>query len=269
MKITPSKYWNQLSLHDFEALQRSGRIKELIAVLPVAATEQHGPHLPVSVDHTLIDGIVSHAVAKMPDDLPVLFLPTMPVGKSNEHASYPGTLTLSVQTLMSVWSEIGDNLASQGITKYVLLNSHGGQVSVMDIVVRDLRVKHNMLAIASSWFAWPLPEGVDGAHDIHAGELETAMMRYLTPQWVAMERAQNFSSSTRDWENKYNYLGLSPAGKIGWQTQDLNRAGACGNALAATPELGEKLVKHAASQLIEMLQEVHSHPIPARFTPAS
>jgi creatinine amidohydrolase len=258
----PSFYWNQLSLHDFENMQRSGKIKELIVVLPVAATEQHGPHLPVSVDHVIIDGIVAHAVANMPANLPIAILPTMPIGKSNEHAAYPGTLTLSVDTLMRVWSEIGDNLASQGVTKFVLFNSHGGQVSVMDIVVRDLRVKHQMLAIASSWFAWPLPEGVNGDHDIHAGELETAMMRYLTPEHVEMSRAQNFHSATRDWNEQYKYLGLSPAGKIGWQTQDLNAAGACGNAQIATVALGEKLVKHAANQFIEMLAEVHRCPLP-------
>jgi creatinine amidohydrolase len=259
---SPSFYWNQLTLHDFEALQKSGEIANIIAVLPVAATEQHGPHLPVSVDHAIVDGIVSHAVSAMPADLPVLVLPTMPIGKSNEHARFAGTLTLSADTLIRVWSEIGDNLASQGIKKFVLLNSHGGQVNVMDIVARDLRIKHNMLAIAASWFAWPLPEGVNGAHDIHAGELETAMMRYLTPEWVAMERAQNFHSATRDWAANYKYLGLSPGGKIAWQTQDLNPAGACGNALAATAELGEQLVKHAAKQLVEMLREVQRCPPP-------
>jgi creatinine amidohydrolase len=262
--VARSFYWNQLSLHDFEAMQSNGSIKHLIAVLPVAATEQHGPHLPVSVDHVIVDGIIAHAVAIMPSDLPVAILPTMPIGKSNEHASFLGTLTLSVETLIRVWSEIGDNLASQGITKFVLFNSHGGQVSVMDIVVRDLRVKHQMLAIASSWFAWPLPEGIDGAHDIHAGELETAMMRYLTPEQVVMERAQNFHSATRDWQESFKYLGLTPAGKIGWQTQDLNPAGACGDAKSATVALGEKLVKHAAAQFIEMLSEVNRCPLPTQ-----
>jgi creatinine amidohydrolase len=258
----PSFYWNQLTLHDFEALQKTGEIANVVVVLPVAATEQHGPHLPVSVDHTIVDGIVSHAVAALPDNLPVLILPTMPVGKSNEHARFAGTLTLSAETLIRVWSEIGDNLASQGVKKFVLLNSHGGQVNIMDIVARDLRIKHGMLVVAASWFAWPLPEGVNGAHDIHAGELETAMMRYLTPQWVVMERAKNFHSATRDWAANYKYLGLSPGGKIAWQTQDLNPAGACGNALAATSELGEQLVKHAANQFIEMLHEVHRCPVP-------
>jgi creatinine amidohydrolase len=258
----PSFYWNQLTLHDFEALQSSGQISNLIAVLPVAATEQHGPHLPVSVDHSIIDGIVAHAVAQMPTDLPVAVLPTMPIGKSNEHARFPGTLTLSVDTLIKVWSEIGDNVASQGVKKLVILNSHGGQVSVMDIVVRDLRIKHKMLAIAASWFAWPLPEGIDGAHDIHAGQIETAMMRYLTPEWVVMDRAQNFPSATRQWEQEFKYLGLSPAGKIGWQVQDLNPFGACGNAVDTTPEMGEKIVKHAAKQLIELLREVQHCPIP-------
>jgi creatinine amidohydrolase len=258
----PSFYWNQLTLHDFEALQRNNSIGNLIAVLPVAATEQHGPHLPVSVDHTIIDGIVAHAVELMPSNLPVAILPTLPIGKSNEHARFAGTLTFSVETLIRVWSEIGDNLAAQGIKKFVLFNSHGGQVSVMDIVARDLRAKHNMLAIASSWFAWPLPKGIDGAHDIHAGLLETSMMRYLTPDWVAMDRARNFHSTTRDWEESFKYLGLTTAAKIGWQTQDLNSEGACGDAASATPEMGELLVRHAAKQFVEMLQEVHRYSPP-------
>jgi creatinine amidohydrolase len=258
----PSFYWNQLTLHDFEAMQKNNSIGDLIAVLPVAATEQHGPHLPVSVDHAIIDGIVAHAVELMPTNLPVAILPTMPIGKSNEHARFAGTLTFSVDTLIRVWSEIGDNLVAQGIKKFVLFNSHGGQVSVMDIVVRDLRVKHNMLAIASSWFAWPLPHGIDGAHDIHAGLLETSMMRYLTPNWVAMDRAKNFHSATRDWEKSFQYIGLSPAAKIGWQTQDLNAEGACGDAASATAQMGELLVQHAAKQFVELLQEVHSCKVP-------
>jgi creatinine amidohydrolase len=258
----PSFYWNQLTLHDFEALQKNRQMADLIVVLPVAATEQHGPHLPVSVDHSIIDGIVSHAVAKMPSDLPVAVLPTIPVGKSNEHARFAGTLTLSVDTLIKVWSEIGDNVASQGIKKLVILNSHGGQVSVMDIVVRDLRIKHKMLAIAASWFAWPLPAGMNGAHDIHAGQIETSMMRYLTPEWVAMDRAQNFVSATRQWEQDYQYLGLTPGGKIGWQVQDLNPNGACGDAIDTSAAMGEKLINHAATQFIELLREVQRCPIP-------
>ena len=130
------RFWADYTARDFAALDRG----QLIAVLPVGAIEQHGPHLPLSVDQAILDGMIAATVPLISPDCPALFLPALPVGKSNEHSAWPGTLTFSVQTLISMWSEIGDCVAAAGVRKLVLLNSHGGQVSVMDIVARDLRV---------------------------------------------------------------------------------------------------------------------------------
>ena len=155
MKLA-SHFWSDLTSRQFSQLAASPDVDQVVAVLPVAATEQHGPHLPVSVDTTLVDGVIAAALPHLKDTLPVLFMPTQQVGKSNEHIRFPGTLTLSAQTLISVWMELGACVARAGLKKLVLLNSHGGQVSVMDIVARDLRSAHDLIVYSTNWYTLPL-----------------------------------------------------------------------------------------------------------------
>jgi creatinine amidohydrolase len=264
----PSRFWADLTSRHFAQLAASGTISNAVAVLPVAAMEQHGPHLPMSVDTTLVNGVVSASLAHLPDDLPVLFLPTQQVGKSNEHIRFPGTLTLSAQTLISVWMELGASVARSGIKKLVLLNSHGGQVSVMDIVARDLRTAHDLIVYHTSWYNLPLGEAVMGQFPpeehrfgIHAGDIETSMMLALAPHLVDMAQAKNFHSSSQDRAAKYPILGNGSSAKLGWHMQDYNPQGAAGNALAATAEKGHALVNAAGLQLARMLQEVSSLPL--------
>ena len=150
------RFWTDYTAREFAALDR----ENLIAVLPVGASEQHGPHLPLSVDQAILDGVIAATIPLIPEDCPVLFLPTQPVGKSNEHAAWPGTLTLSASTLMALWSDIGASVARAGVRKLVILNSHGGQIAPMDIVARDLRVAHGMICVAANWFAMGMPAGL-------------------------------------------------------------------------------------------------------------
>jgi creatinine amidohydrolase len=152
----PSHFWSDLTTRHFAQLAASPSIAQVVAVLPVAATEQHGPHLPVSVDASLVDGVLNASLPHLPADLPVLFLPTQHIGKSNEHIRFPGTLTLSAQTIISLWMDIGASVARSGIKKLVLLNSHGGQASIMDIVARDLRTEHDLMVYSANWYNLPL-----------------------------------------------------------------------------------------------------------------
>ena len=130
-----------------------------IAVLPVAAIEQHGPHLPVGVDTLINQGYLERAIALTPDDMPVLFLPVQAIGKSNEHIDFPGTLTFSHETVIRAWTEIGDSVARAGCRKLIFINSHGGNVPVIDIVARELRVRRRMLAVHAAWHRLGLPRG--------------------------------------------------------------------------------------------------------------
>ena len=270
--MTPkSRFWADLSTQDFARLFSTGEAAQTIAVLPVAATEQHGPHLPLSVDTVLVDGVVAAALAHLPDDLQVLFLPTQPVGLSPEHASFPGTLTLKAETIIRLWTDIGESVAAAGIKKLVLLNSHGGQVSVMDIVARDLRARLGLRVVSVSWFNLPLLDanGQDvnarfsadeHRFGIHAGDIETSMMLALDPAQVDMTQAQNFHSTSQDRAQQFAILGNGKSAKLGWQMQDYNPAGAVGNAAAATADKGRTVLEAAGRSLAQLLLEVGQLP---------
>ena len=264
----PSKFWADLTSRHFSQLAASDVIDQTVAVLPVAAIEQHGPHLPVSVDTTLVNGVIEAALQHLPADLPVLIMPTQQVGKSNEHIRYPGTLTLSAQTLISVWMELGACVARAGIKKLVLFNSHGGQVSVMDIVARDLRTAHDLMVFSSNWYTLPLGDEVmnlftsaEHRFGIHAGDMETSMMLALREKYVDMAHAQHFHTQSEERAKKYPVLGNGMSAKLGWQMQDYNPFGAAGDASIATSAKGHAVLNAAGLQLARLLQEVSSLPL--------
>ena len=256
-----SHYWADLTTEQLAGMARD----QMIAVLPIAATEQHGPHLPLSVDVDIINAVIHSTVAKLPGDLPVYFLPTQTVGKSNEHSRFPGTLTLSATTLLQIWMELGECVKASGIRKLLIFNSHGGQMNLMDVATRDLRVKLEMLIVATSWYNLGLPAGMFGddemKHGIHGGDVETSVMLAAQPHKVRMDRAQHFHSLTEQLERDYKYLSITPTGKIGWQTQDLNPQGACGNAANASADKGRQVLDYVSDRFVELLREVQRAPL--------
>jgi creatinine amidohydrolase len=258
----PRRQWIEMTTTDFAALPAN-----TVAVLPVAAIEQHGPHLPVYVDACINAGVIARTQKILRDDLPITFLPPQQVGKSNEHQAFPGTLTLSAETLTRLWTELGESVLRAGIRKLVLFNSHGGQPQIMDIVARDLRVRHGMFVVCAntSSFGWPagLYPDAERAHGIHGGSSETSMMLALRPDLVRMEKSQNFAPLSVAMEREYRYL--RPEGRVGfgWQTQDLCAAGACGNALDADAARGERALNHVAREFAVLLEEVYRFPLEA------
>ena len=262
-----SRFWADWTTTDFQTVA----LDRMIAVLPVAATEQHGPHLPLSVDTDLVRGVVNAAVPHLPADLPVLFLPTQTVGLSPEHARFAGTLTLKAETVIRLWTDIGESVAASGVKKLVLLNAHGGQVSVMDIVARDLRARLGMLVYSVSWFNLPLRDAQgndvnalfsaeEHRFGVHAGDTETSMMLALRPDRVRMAHAQNFRSASQDRAERFEILGNGKSAKLGWQMQDYNRQGAAGNAAAATVVKGQALLEASGGALAQLLLEVDRLP---------
>ena len=263
-----SRHWAEVSALDFDAAQRSGLAAQTVAVLPVAATEQHGPHLPLSVDAVLLQGVIDAALPLLPVEQPLLLLPPQNIGLSTEHRAYAGTLSLSPATLLALWTELGACVARAGIKKLLLLNGHGGQVSAMDIVARELRQRSGLLVYSASWFSLPLPQEVserfsaeEHRFGIHAGEIETSMMLHLAPGAVRMEHARHFHSTSQDRAARYPLLGNGKSAKLAWAMQDYHPAGAVGNAAAATPENGRAVVQAAAAQLAVLLQELHELPL--------
>lgn len=255
------RFWSDYTSEAFSRLDRD----KIVAILPVGAIEQHGPHLPLAVDAAIADGIVNAVIERLSQDSHALFLPTQDIGKSNEHSRYPGTLTFSAQTLITMWCEIGACVAASGVRKMVLLNSHGGQISTMDIVARELRIRHNMMVFCVNWFGLGMPEGVYSDHDmkhgIHAGDMETSVMLELHPDLVDMSKAQNFRALTETFASDYKYISLQGGAKPSWQTQDINPHGAAGDASIATAEKGRKTIDFAADRLVEAIAEIERAPM--------
>jgi len=258
------RYWAELRSSDFARLDPAAAV----AVLPVAAVEQHGPHLPLNVDTALVDGVIAAALPHLPTDAPVLVLPTQQVGLSPEHERFAGTLTLSSATLIALWTELGACVARAGVRKLLLFNSHGGQVSVMDIVARELRARHGLLVYSASWYSLPQSDAVQALFPpeehrfgIHAGDVETSMMLALRPDLVDMAQAQHFHSTSQDRAAHYPILGNGRSAKLGWQMQDYNPQGAVGNAAAATAGKGQAVIGAAAQQLALLLQEMVRLPL--------
>lgn len=267
----PSRMWADWSTRDFAIAQAAGTLGHTIAVLPVAATEQHGPHLPLNVDTALVDGVIAACLPHIADDVPALFLPTQAVGLSPEHAAFPGTLTLKAETTLRLWTDIAESVAASGVNRLLILNSHGGQVGMMDIVARDLRARLGMLVYSVNWFGLPLtgPSGEDvnalfSAHEhrfgIHAGEIETSMMLALQPHTVDMAQAQNFASTSEDRAKRFPILGNGKSAKLGWQMQDYNASGAVGNAVGATADKGRAVLDATGRALAALLSEIHQLP---------
>lgn len=260
----PSRFWADLRTTDFAGLDPA----RTVAVLPVGATEQHGPHLPLSVDQVLVDGIVARALPQLPPDASVLVLPTQQVGYSPEHVQFPGTLTLPIETVIATWVALGEGVARAGVRKLLLFNSHGGQASLLDIVARELRVRCNLIVYGCSWWNLPLGDEVMGLFPadehrfgVHAGDMETSLMLALAPDSVRMAQARNFASASRERAARYPVLGNGRSAKLGWAMQDYNPQGAAGNAAAASAEKGQAVLDAAARQLALLLGEIADLPL--------
>lgn len=248
--------WWDLTTEEFASLDSH----TTVALLPVCAVEQHGPHLPVRVDAAINAGILARARELLPDEVSLLVLPAQNVGKSDEHLAYPGTLTINYETLGRLWFDLAHSVHRAGCRKIIFFNSHGGQPQLIDIVCRELRVRLELLAVNCAWFnVTPMTDLFDEEelrYGIHGGAVETSIMLHLHPDLVKMDRARNFVSRAAEMEAASAVLRVEGATAIGWQTQDLNQAGACGDATRATAVLGKELVERAARALAALVADV-------------
>lgn len=253
-----SKLWAEWTWQDFA----NADMADMIAVLPLSAIEQHGPHLPVGVDTFIMEGYLRRVSATVPSDLPVLFLPVQAIGKSNEHIGFPGTLTLSAETAIRAWTEIAESVHRAGVRKLVLVNSHGGNSTSLDIIARDLRVRLGMLVVSASWQRFGYPDDVAEAHErthgIHGGEVETSLMLAYRPELVRMEKAENFVPASVAIEQQFKWLRVTQPIGFGWTAQDNSISGAMGDAASGTEAKGQRAADYGAASFIELLRDVQS-----------
>ena len=229
-----------------------------IAILPLGATEQHGPHLPAETDWIIAVGFAARAAKNFP--VPLEILPVEKAGYSIEHADYASTRSLGFDEAVNRWIAAGEAAHRSGIAKFVMLNAHGGNSPLMTIVATELRVRFGMLAVASSWtrFGYPadlVPDEVK-ALDIHGGFIETSVMLALRPDLVDMAKAGNFPNAQASFRRDFKHLRAYGPHAFGWKMKDLSPDGVTGNAAAATAEAGERILAHAVAGFRELLADV-------------
>lgn len=254
--MLPTRDWAHMTWQDFA----SADTRKWVAVLPVAATEQHGPHLPLGVDAMIGRAYLAHARPLIPADLPVTFLPLQDFGVSVEHVAFPGTLTLSASTMIKAWGEIGDSVARAGVRKLILITSHGGNVPTVDVVARELRIRHKMLAVTCAWHNFGYPDGLftpsERAHGIHGGGIETSLMLAAQRDLVRMDKAPSGTPATVGMERDFNQLRAHRPAGFGWMAQDIDACGSIGDATQATAEKGVAMYEHGARDFVELLKDV-------------
>jgi len=254
----PKRDWMEMTWQEIaEAGAATGR---WIAVLPLAALEQHGPHLPLGVDTFIAEAYLARVRKILPDQLPVTFLPVQRIGVSVEHLAYPGTLSLSATTAIAAWTELGESLARAGLRKLVLVTSHGGNSAPMELVARELRARLGMLAVTVGWHRFGYPEDTFSAeekkHGIHSGDIETSLMLAAVPETVRMEKAPKATPATVEMAGEFKWLGAYRPAGFAWMTQDLNATGAIGDATLATAAKGEAALARGAEAFVDLLREV-------------
>ena len=254
--VKPKPNWSDMTDDEIARADTS----QWIAVLPVAATEQHGLHLPASTDADIARTMVNNTVSMLPNTLAVTFLPVQEIGASAEHGGSSGTISRDPFDLVTAWLDIASQLKASGIQKIVLVSSHGGNTPVCDIIIQRARIELGMLAVATSWSRFGYPPGLfsedEIAFGIHGGDIETSIMLAACPKMVDMKRVENFTSLQQRLAADMTHLRAYGPHRMGWMIHDLNPVGVVGNASKATAAKGNATIAHQTAGFIELLQDV-------------
>jgi creatinine amidohydrolase len=259
--ISDARNFAYLNWKQVDALPR----ESTLLILPTAAIEQHGHHLPLATDILINNFLLGHALAKLPAELPVYALPPVHYGKSNEHIGFPGTLSVSAATFMAVLRDIGASLSSAGFQKLVLYNTHGGNTSLIDVMARDLRAEFGLRTFALHGSGGIAFEGLseqERAHGFHAGEVETALLLAAAPELVDRSAyTVNYIANVA----KPDLLKPENApATFAWLTRDIAASGVMGDPRPATAENGKRWLDQAATRLAAALQAMACYSNPSK-----
>jgi creatinine amidohydrolase len=263
--IPPERFFPYLTWTDIEGMPDK---ENVVIVQPAGAIEQHGPHLPIIVDSAIAVAVLGKALAKLDSSVPAYSLPPLYYGKSNEHWHFPGTITLSAQTLLAVLTEMAESVYRSGFRKLVLMNAHGGQPQVMEIAARDLHQKYEDFLIFPL-FTWRVPHIAkklltpkELEYGIHAGDAETSLLLSILPEQVKMDRAVAEYPHGLPEDSLLSMEGKLP---FAWVTRELTKSGVLGDATVATKEKGDRLLESVSDGWVQVIQDIYKfHQPPVR-----
>lgn len=255
--IPPERFFPYLTWVDIQEMPDK---ENVVLLQPIGAIEQHGPHLPLIVDAAIAQAVLGKALSDLDRTIPAYALPTLYYGKSNEHWHFPGTVTLTAQTLIATLMEVGESLYRAGFRKWVLLNAHGGQPQIMEIVARDLHQQHEDFMVFPL-FVWRVPNVAtelltekELTLGIHAGDAETSLLLSILPEQVKMERAIAEYPTGLPENSLLSMEGNLP---FAWTTRDLSRSGVLGDPTTANREKGDRLLDSLVDSWKQAIVDVY------------
>jgi len=256
MTNTVPRDWADIRWSETDAATRA----QWIAVLPLAATEQHGPHLPLTTDTLIAEAFLSEVRRILPNDIPATFLPVEAIGISTEHIAYPGTVTLPYDVAIENWLTICETIAKSGLKKIVMVSSHGGNSAAMSIVAQELRARHDMLAVTTNWHRFGIPPGLfpdsEVKHGVHGGAIETSIMLAAYPDLVRRDKIADFEPASIAIDQEFRWLSTHRPAPFAWAAQDINPNGVAGDATLADAEKGRLLLDYGAAAFCELLADM-------------
>lgn len=256
--IPPTRFFPYLSWTEIQAMPDK---ENVVLIQPVGAIEQHGPHLPLVVDAAIGVAVLGKALEKLDSSIPAYALPTLYYGKSNEHWHFPGTITISAQTLLATLTEVAESVYRAGFRKLVLMNSHGGQPQIMEIAARDLHIKYEDFLVFPL-FTWRVPNIAsellspkEKQLGIHAGDAETSLMLSILPAQVKMELAVAEYPSGLPEDSLLSMEGKLP---FAWAMRDLSHTGILGDPTVATKEKGDRILESVADGWVRVINDIYT-----------
>jgi creatinine amidohydrolase len=249
--IPDARNFTYLTWKQVEAIEKD----KALLVLPTAAIEQHGHHLPLATDTLINNLLLGKALARLQPDAPVYALPPVCYGKSNEHLGFPGTLSVSASTFMAVLRDIGASVAASGFRRLVLYNTHGGNSSLVDVMARDLRAEFGLRTFCMFGSAGAKFDGLSAqekAYGFHAGEIETAYLLSGIPELVRTE--EYTSNYIAELTNPDLLLPENGPATFSWLTRDIAPSGVMGDPSPATKVNGDRWLEEAATKIAAALE---------------
>ncbi|MBD2355896.1 creatininase family protein [Tolypothrix sp. FACHB-123] len=255
--IPPERFFPYLSWTDIQQMPNK---ENVVIIQPVGAIEQHGPHLPLIVDAAIGVGVLGKALTKLDSSIPTYALPSINYGKSNEHWHFPGTITLSTETLTATIMEVGESIYRAGFRKLVLMNSHGGQPQVMQMAARDLHVKYGNFSVFPL-FTWRAPNITkelltpkEAKLGMHAGDAETSLMLALLPEQVKLDKVVAEYPPEQPQSTLLSWEGQLP---VAWVTKDISKSGVIGDATTATKEKGDRILESLSDGWVQVISDIY------------
>lgn len=242
--------------------------ENVVIIQPMGAIEQHGAHLPLIVDAEISIRVLARSLEKLDPAIPAYALPPLYYGKSNEHSTFAGTITMRTQTMLAILTDIAESIYRAGFRKLAFMNSHGGQPQILEIVARDLHEKYPDFMIFPL-FTWRVPNvakdlltAQELEWGIHGGDAETSLMLALLPEQVDMTQAVTEYPYGLP---EHSMLSMEGANPFAWVTRDLSQSGVLGDARAATREKGAKILTSLVDGWTQLIEDIYKFEQPKAY----